>query len=85
MDLTQQILGGVSGVVELPDMSEALARIGFFPIASVSGLAVSVINVGGSLYASASVRPRVCADLVGMMYEVKPSFDVLAVVPRRSK
>ena len=78
MDLTLQICGGASGVVELPSFEEALLRIGFLPVHSLSEFPLTLIRLkDGRVFASVGVRPAVCGNLISSMYEETLAQDVV--------
>ena len=78
MDLTLQICGGASGVVELPPIDVALLRIGFLPMYSSREFPVSFIRLeDGRVFASVGVRPAVCGELISRMYEQSLTQDVV--------
>ena len=78
MDLTLQICGGTSGVVELPLIDEALLRIGFLPLHSSHEFPLTLIRLkDGRVFASVGVRPAVCGELISRMYEETLTQDVV--------
>jgi len=75
MDLIQRItLSSEPGVLELPSLKEALFRLGFVLQHDPGIVPVTILTVDDSSFVASGIRSSVTCDLIGSMYEVKPSF-----------